>query len=314
MRGLLNAFAQLRSRLVLPVRGCPPSKTSCASFSYMRFDPEGNTQTRGDPVRQIDARLHHALASPAAHLMHVGDPRELGIMTQRLRGKRSGDLRQLGPASRPTKQLPSRQTSSPAPGTSAAKPLPRVRLHRHSPRSALLRNAGFSLGPAAIMRRHDSSGRVSCYTCSSFGLTPPAAWLEKQPGHKNLRGRPPRLRVVRSTAAFAAAASRSALTSQGRLRARGRLQRMPRALTVLSAPSAGLSCRGSAGGASGGGRGRLVLLFAVRGGGCRSRAGPRPQMRTGARLRLRGRSFGRPRPSVPDEVLDAPSPVGRPSS
>ena len=51
-----------------PVRR--PARDFVRKFSYMRFEPEGITQQPGDPVRQIDARLHHALAREPLHRRH----------------------------------------------------------------------------------------------------------------------------------------------------------------------------------------------------------------------------------------------------
>ena len=64
MRGLLNAFA---TAISLGLQYGVPLEDFVRKFSYMRFEPEGMTEQPGDPVRQIDARLHHALAREPLH-------------------------------------------------------------------------------------------------------------------------------------------------------------------------------------------------------------------------------------------------------
>ena len=67
MRGLLNAFA---TAISLGLQYGVPLEDFVRKFSYMRFEPEGITEQPGDPVRQIDARLHHALAGEPLHRGH----------------------------------------------------------------------------------------------------------------------------------------------------------------------------------------------------------------------------------------------------
>ena len=62
LRGMMNAFA---TSISIALQYGVPLETLVRKFSYMRFDPEGMTDEPGDPVRQVDARLHHALAGVA---------------------------------------------------------------------------------------------------------------------------------------------------------------------------------------------------------------------------------------------------------
>ena len=75
MRGLLNAFA---TAISLGLQYGVPLEDFVRKFSYMRFEPEGMTEQPGDPVRQIDARLHHALGREPLHRGHRRRSRNSG--------------------------------------------------------------------------------------------------------------------------------------------------------------------------------------------------------------------------------------------
>ena len=64
LRGMMNAFA---TAISIGLQYGVPLEVFVKKFSYMRFDPEGITQEPGDPVREVDARLHHALAREPVH-------------------------------------------------------------------------------------------------------------------------------------------------------------------------------------------------------------------------------------------------------
>ena len=59
LRGMMNSFA---TAISIALQYGVPLETLVQKFSYMRFEPEGDHRQPGDPVRQVDARLHHALA------------------------------------------------------------------------------------------------------------------------------------------------------------------------------------------------------------------------------------------------------------
>ena len=59
LRGMMNSFA---TAISIALQYGVPLETLVRKFSYMRFEPEGMTVQPGDPVREVDARLHHALA------------------------------------------------------------------------------------------------------------------------------------------------------------------------------------------------------------------------------------------------------------
>ena len=62
LRGMMNSFA---TAISIALQYGVPLETLVQKFAYMRFEPEGITTEPGDPVRQVDARLHHALARVA---------------------------------------------------------------------------------------------------------------------------------------------------------------------------------------------------------------------------------------------------------
>ena len=59
LRGMMNSFA---TAISIALQYGVPLETLVQKFAYMRFEPEGITHEPGDPVREVDARLHHALA------------------------------------------------------------------------------------------------------------------------------------------------------------------------------------------------------------------------------------------------------------
>ena len=148
MRGLLNAFA---TAISLGLQYGVPLEDFVRKFSYMRFEPEGMTEQPGDPVRQIDARLHHALGGEPLHRGHrnargtrdhdPGGPRQAG----------SGDRAARRSASRPTRPAPPVPTATAATATAARSRWRRPRPSPKLPRCARRR------WPAAISARPASS-------------------------------------------------------------------------------------------------------------------------------------------------------------
>jgi hypothetical protein len=83
LRGMMNSFA---TAISIALQYGVPLETLVQKFAYMRFEPEGSPEP-GDPVREVDARLHHALAGVAlpgrrvpggARDPHAGRPRQEG--------------------------------------------------------------------------------------------------------------------------------------------------------------------------------------------------------------------------------------------
>ena len=60
----MNAFA---TSISMGLQYGVPLEDYVRKFSYMRFEPEGITPQPGDPLREVPARLHHALARQPVH-------------------------------------------------------------------------------------------------------------------------------------------------------------------------------------------------------------------------------------------------------
>ena len=141
----------------------------------------GDHHQPGDPVREVDARLHHALARVAlpgrGHAGGARDPHPGGP------GKKSGEDAAIGSdgggSSRPANggaRPRSRRTGS-APGTTSPAPAGRSGPTPQAPTSAMTstppvvpaRMMGLDLGPACQQCGGMMQRTGSCYTCSSCG-------------------------------------------------------------------------------------------------------------------------------------------------
>ena len=126
MRGLMNAFA---TAISIGLQYGVPLEVFVRKFSYMRFEPEGITRQPGDPLRQIDARLHHALAGEPLHRghRHAGGPRHPhpGGARQEGRGDHPARPRHLHRHGRPEqrRQRPRRERQR-REATAVARPSP----------------------------------------------------------------------------------------------------------------------------------------------------------------------------------------------
>ena len=90
--GMMNSFA---TAISIALQYGVPLETLVQKFAYMRFEPGGDHAEPGDPVRQVDARLHHALAGLALpRRRHPGGarhPHARGPRAQDGRGRRDVD-------------------------------------------------------------------------------------------------------------------------------------------------------------------------------------------------------------------------------
>ena len=88
LRGMMNSFA---TSISIALQYGVPLETLVQKFSYMRFEPGGDHPEPGDPVREVDARLHHALAGVAVpRRRHAGGARHPDPGGPRAEGGRGG--------------------------------------------------------------------------------------------------------------------------------------------------------------------------------------------------------------------------------
>ena len=167
MRGLLNAFA---TAISLGLQYGVPLEDFVRKFSYMRFEPEGMTQQPRDPVRQIDARLHHALGREPVHRRR-----------RDARGTRDHDPgrpRQAGSGDRPARASAPTTGGSAGPanggnggngGNGHSKPVAAAEAMTETPPVRPAKMVGGDLGPACDQCGGMMQRTGSCYTCSSCG-------------------------------------------------------------------------------------------------------------------------------------------------
>ena len=166
LRGMMNSFATAISislQYGVPLETLVRSSPTCASTR------KGSPQP-GDPVRQVDARLHHALARVALpRRRRAGGPRH---PHQEVRARRTAEDIATGAAA----------ATPPAPATAATAarttpdgrppPAPRraaASAMTDSPPVLPARMIGLDLGPACSQCGGMMQRTGSCYTCSSCG-------------------------------------------------------------------------------------------------------------------------------------------------
>ena len=175
LRGMMNSFA---TAISIALQYGVPLETLVRKFSYMRFEPEGITAQPGDPVREVDARLHHALAGLALPRRRrcrrssgSSPPRSARARRRRTRpASRLGDT--AGPASRrPTTARTTRRQRErrTGPGAGPVAPRPATSALTDTPPVLPARAPGLDLGPACQQCGGMMQRTGSCYTCSSCG-------------------------------------------------------------------------------------------------------------------------------------------------
>ena len=164
MRGLINAFA---TAISLGLQYGVPLEEFVNKFSYMRFDPEGMTRQPGDPVRQVDARLHHALG----RTRFIDDPETLeeqGIMTQEVRNKKEAETAADQPRQRTDTADGQRRQRRQRRPRRAPKPVAAAEALTEDPPVSPARCQGRELGPACEQCGGMMQRTGSCYTCCSL--------------------------------------------------------------------------------------------------------------------------------------------------
>ena len=186
LRGMMNSFA---TAISIALQYGVPLETLVAEVQLHALRAGGDHPEPGDPVRQVDARLHHALAGVAVpRRRHAG-------------GVRHPHASRSGPARRPRRRCsrtrgdtagPSDQPATPTNGgqaTAGATGTERLRRHRaagppdrrrrpdragdrgadRQPPVVPARLQGLDLGPACGQCGGMMQRTGSCYTCGSCG-------------------------------------------------------------------------------------------------------------------------------------------------
>ena len=170
LRGMMNSFA---TAISIALQYGVPLETLVQKFSYMRFEPEGITRQPGDPVREVDARLHHALARLAlprrGRAGGTRHPHAGGPCAQSGPGGGDGDGSSdtAGPSADEEAAAMRRDRGFGNGGPRRAVH-PR-RLFTDSPPVVPARLQGLDLGPACSQCGGMMQRTGSCYTCSSCG-------------------------------------------------------------------------------------------------------------------------------------------------
>ena len=173
LRGMMNSFA---TAISIALQYGVPLETLVQKFAYMRFEPEGITHEPGDPVRQVDARLHHALARVALPRRRRRR-RSSASSRPEVRARKTGAGHRAvatwsdtaGPPARGShggRGPPGARAPRPPAGPAAAAAAAR---DRHAAGRARPACVGLDLGPACNQCGGMMQRTGSCYTCSSCG-------------------------------------------------------------------------------------------------------------------------------------------------
>ena len=180
LRGMMNAFA---TSVSIALQYGVPLETLVPQVQLHALRPGGRHRQPGDPVRQVDARLHHALAGVALprrrHPGGAGDPDARGPRPEggagradarrhRGAGRRRGERRRQRGNGRRT------ATDNGGNGAPVAKagpvgPKPAGAAFTDEPPVIPAKLQGLDLGPACGQCGGMMQRTGSCYTCSSCG-------------------------------------------------------------------------------------------------------------------------------------------------
>ena len=168
IKGLMNAFA---TAISIGLQYGVPLETFVNKFAYIRFEPEGITTQPGDPVREVAARLHHALARLAVPRRRL--PRGARHPDPGGQGPQGGAavaVRERGPGAVRRRHGSDSQSAEPKAangngGDGAPAKAPTSAL-TDTPPVRPARMAGLELGPACEQCGGMMQRTGSCYTCS----------------------------------------------------------------------------------------------------------------------------------------------------
>ena len=168
LAGMMNAFA---TAISIGLQYGVPLETFVKKFSYMRFDPEGITTQPGDPVREVDARLHHALAREPLHRgpRRPRGPRHPDPRGPGAQGGPAGDLHRGHRGAARTEATSGNGGNGDASRTRAGEAGRAAAALTDTPPVVPAKISGGDLGPACEQCGGMMQRTGSCYTCSSCG-------------------------------------------------------------------------------------------------------------------------------------------------
>jgi ribonucleoside-diphosphate reductase alpha chain len=163
LRGMMNAFA---TSISVGLQYGVPLETFVDKFSYMRFEPEGMTKNKEIPFAK--SMPDYIMRWLASRYCDADLQEELGIMTEAVRAKKSGEeasVEQRGDTAGPVAASNGVTNGNGAKKVEAAS----AGLINDAPVAAPAKLKGLDLGPACGQCGGMMQRTGSCYTCSSCG-------------------------------------------------------------------------------------------------------------------------------------------------
>src|SRR6188472_3039435 len=163
IKGMMNAFA---TAISMGLQYGVPLEDYVKKFSYMRFDPEGITNTPEIPFAK--SMPDYIMRWLASRFLDADACEELGILTPEVRARKAAQdaATSLGAE---TASPANGHTTPAGDGEPAASPGAPTRALTDAPPVVPARLAGLDLGPACNQCGGMMQRTGSCYTCSSCG-------------------------------------------------------------------------------------------------------------------------------------------------
>jgi ribonucleoside-diphosphate reductase alpha chain len=163
LRGMMNSFA---TAISIALQYGVPLETLVEKFAYMRFEPEGITQNPEIPFAK--SMPDYIMRWLASRFCDAEVQEELGIMTDAVRARKSGEDAATSIGSDTAGPAAAAAAGAPAPAESPAAQ-PAASAMTDTPPVVPARLMGLDLGPACNQCGGMMQRTGSCYTCSSCG-------------------------------------------------------------------------------------------------------------------------------------------------
>ncbi|MBX5440867.1 MAG: vitamin B12-dependent ribonucleotide reductase [Solirubrobacteraceae bacterium] len=161
LRGMMNSFA---TAISIALQYGVPLETLVEKFAYMRFEPEGITQNPEIPFAK--SMPDYIMRWLASRFCDVEVQEELGIMTEAVRARKSGEDAATSLSDYPAGPGAAAPAAPDAPAQPAQ---PAAAAMTDTPPVVPARLMGLDLGPACSQCGGMMQRTGSCYTCSSCG-------------------------------------------------------------------------------------------------------------------------------------------------